>query len=852
MKLKKLPGFSLGLIALAVGNAYATQLLDDYSILSYITDEESPIEIKDNNSISNGEYLTTKDESHAVKVDDGVTGYINNASVMTSGDGSYGISVDSHNKVLYISDSDIKTSGSVSDKGNNQDVNGGITASAVVSEFGGTIVMNGDNSVETRGAYSAGLLSQVNDSGIVENNTRLETTDKTNIVTYGENAVGVLACSSPGESRTCVDAVDDEVSDSNSYEVISRADLKMNGGSITTNGTNSYGAYANGEKAYINLDYVALETGEHGSYAVAIRQGNIDIKNSSITTKGTKAPIAKIYNGGELFFSNVTAVSEQDKGISIDASNIDSQAKIALSSVELSSALDSIDVNKTTTDVSILNRSIITPGNNILVNNTGGGLNIISSDSTLNGATKLVSGTTTLKLSENTIWNMKDDSVVIHLTNSDSIINLSYDDGQTFTQGKTLTVKGNYVGNNGQLNIRTVLGDDKSATDRLIVEGNTSGSTTVYVKNAGGSGAATLNGIELITVNGDESPADAFRQGDARIAAGAFEYQLKQQGKNWYLTSYQSVNEEDNSSEGNSESTETPTPVLRPEAGSYVANLAAANTLFVMRLNDRAGETRYIDPVTEQERSSRLWLRQVGGHNAWRDSNGQLRTTSHRYVSQLGADLLTGGFTDSDSWRLGVMAGYARDYNSTHSSVSDYRSKGSVRGYSAGLYATWFADDISKKGAYIDAWAQYSWFKNSVKGDELAYESYSAKGATVSLEAGYGFALNKSFGLEAAKYTWIFQPQAQAIWMGVDHNAHTEANGSRIENDANNNIQTRLGFRTFIRTQEKNSGPHGDDFEPFVEMNWIHNSKDFAVSMNGVKVEQDGARNLGEIKLGVN
>lgn len=848
MKLKKLPGFSLGLIALAVGNAYATQLLDDYSIISYITDEESPIQIKDNTLKSNEEYLTTEDESHAVKVDDGVTGYINNASVMTSGDGSYGISVDSQNKALYISDSDIKTSGSVSNKENNQDVNGGITASAVVSEFGGTIVMNGDNFVETGGAYSAGLLSQVNDSGNVENNTRLETTDKTIIVTSGENAVGVLACSSPGESRTCVDAVDDEVSDSNSYEVISRADLKMNGGSITTNGINSYGAYANGKKAYINLDYVALETVADGSYAVAIRQGNIDIKNSSITTTGTKAPIAKIYNGGELFFSNVTAVSEQDKGISIDASNIDSQAKIALLSVELSSALDSIDVNKTTTDVSILNRSIITPGNNVLINNTGGGLNIISSDSTLNGATKLVSGTTTLKLSENTIWNMKDDSVVTHLTNSDSIINLSYDDGQTFTQGKTLTVKGNYVGNNGQLNIRTVLGDDKSATDRLIVEGNTSGSTTVYVKNAGGSGAATLNGIELITVNGDESPADAFRQGDARIAAGAFEYQLKQQGKNWYLTSYQSVNEEDNSSEGNSESTETPTPVLRPEAGSYVANLAAANTLFVMRLNDRAGETRYIEPVTEQERSSRLWLRQIGGHNAWRDSNGQLRTTSHRYVSQLGADLLTGGFTDSDSWRLGVMAGYARDYNSTHSSVSDYRSKGSVRGYSAGLYATWFADDISKKGAYIDAWAQYSWFKNSVKGDELAYESYSAKGATVSLEAGYGFALNKSFGLEAAKYTWIFQPQAQAIWMGVDHNAHTEANGSRIENDVNNNIQTRLGFRTFIRTQEKNSGPHGDDFEPFVEMNWIHNSKDFA----GVKVEQDGARNLGEIKLGVN
>ncbi|MDE3834969.1 ATPase [Escherichia coli] len=56
---EKTPWFSLGLIALAVGNAYATQLLDNYSIISYITDEESPIEIKNNTSTSNGEYLIT-------------------------------------------------------------------------------------------------------------------------------------------------------------------------------------------------------------------------------------------------------------------------------------------------------------------------------------------------------------------------------------------------------------------------------------------------------------------------------------------------------------------------------------------------------------------------------------------------------------------------------------------------------------------------------------------------------------------------------------------------------------------------------------------------------------------------
>ena len=44
-----------------------------------------------------------------MKVDDGVNGYIHNYSVMTIGDGYYGIYVDSQNKVLYISDINIKT-----------------------------------------------------------------------------------------------------------------------------------------------------------------------------------------------------------------------------------------------------------------------------------------------------------------------------------------------------------------------------------------------------------------------------------------------------------------------------------------------------------------------------------------------------------------------------------------------------------------------------------------------------------------------------------------------------------------------------------------------------------------------
>lgn len=844
---EKTPGFSLGLIALAVGNAYAEQFIqyDEYK--------------------------------HAVAIKDGEVKDIDNALVITTGNGSYGVSVAGEGSNLTINKGVIVTTGGLYPSGNSP-LSTVYTASAVVSEYGGAVILQGNNTIVTTGDYSIGLLSQTNGNLNTDTIIRVNTDGSVNphlsdegntfIVTAGNHAVGVLACASPGSARACVSSLDEEsTADTGSNENNAKAKLDMAKGEITTHGTESYAAYANGTvvKAGSKLDYtnasvtltdVDITTHGDNAHAIAARQGTVSFNQGEIHTTGPDAAIAKIYNGGKVTLKNTSAVAHQGAGFVLESSINGQEATVDILSGSSLRSANEILYNKNETSNVTITDSEVSSAADVFINNIKGHLAIDASNSKITGSANLSTDDSThtyLSLSDNSTWDIKTDSTVSKLTVDNSTVYISRADGKDFEPTR-LTITENYVGNNGVLHLRTELGDDNSATDKVVINGNTSGTTRVKVTNAGGSGAYTLNGIEIISVEG-ESNGEFIK--DSRIFAGAYEYSLTRgnteaTNKNWYLTNFQATSGGETNSGGSSAPTVAPTPVLRPEAGSYVANLAAANTLFVMRLNDRAGETRYIDPVTEQERSSRLWLRQIGGHNAWRDSNGQLRTTSHRYVSQLGADLLTGGFTDSDSWRLGVMAGYARDYNSTHSSVSDYRSKGSVRGYSAGLYATWFADDISKKGAYIDAWAQYSWFKNSVKGDELAYESYSAKGATVSLEAGYGFALNKSFGLEAAKYTWIFQPQAQAIWMGVDHNAHTEANGSRIENDANNNFQTRLGFRTFIRTQEKNSGPHGDDFEPFVEMNWIHNSKDFAVSMNGVKVEQDGARNLGEIKLGVN
>ncbi|WP_240783124.1 autotransporter outer membrane beta-barrel domain-containing protein, partial [Escherichia sp. E2748] len=54
----------------------------------------------------------------------------------------------------------------------------------------------------------------------------------------------------------------------------------------------------------------------------------------------------------------------------------------------------------------------------------------------------------------------------------------SYEQGHEFTP-TTLTINGNYTADDGLLVMHTVLGDDNSVTDKLIIKGDTSGSTRI-------------------------------------------------------------------------------------------------------------------------------------------------------------------------------------------------------------------------------------------------------------------------------------------------------------------------------------------------------------------------------------
>ncbi|EIY6416210.1 TPA: autotransporter outer membrane beta-barrel domain-containing protein, partial [Escherichia coli] len=418
----------------------------------------------------------------------------------------------------------------------------------------------------------------------------------------------------------------------------------------------------------------------------------------------------------------------------------------------------------------------------------------------------------------------------------------------TYMPGNILTVGGNYTGRNGLILLQTETGGDNSKTDRLVIKGNASGRTRVAVTQAGGTGAETLNGIEVIHVSGNADNAEFIQT--ERITAGAYDYILKRgQGinsTNWYLISRKDIPVPQPEAVPESHDNN-----LRPEAGSYVASIAAANNLFVTNLYERQGQELYISHMTGEENEAGIWMYNKGKHNRWRDNSSQLRTRGNSYVVLIGGDIAQWSLNGTDRWHTGMMAGYGHNNNSTNALSTGYHSEGRMNGYTAGLYATWYANDETHNGSYLDSWLQYSWFDNHINGERLPAESWKSKGFTVSLEAGYSWKAGEFTDNYKGSHEWYVQPQLQVVRMNVKSDKYHESNGTSIENTGNGNILTRLGARTWLTSKNGKNTRYAVPFRPFVEAHWLHNSRVFGTSMNGVSIYQDGARDIGEINGGV-
>ncbi|EDS4239509.1 TPA: fibronectin-binding autotransporter adhesin ShdA [Salmonella enterica subsp. enterica serovar Birkenhead] len=433
------------------------------------------------------------------------------------------------------------------------------------------------------------------------------------------------------------------------------------------------------------------------------------------------------------------------------------------------------------------------------------------------------------------------------------------------TPGNTLYVDGNYTGNGGSLYLNTVLGDDDSATDKLVITGDASGTTDLYI-NGIGDGAQTTNGIEVVDVGG-VSTSDAFVLKN-EVNASLYTYRLywNESDNDWYLASKA---QSDDGDSGGDDSDVTPSdggddggnvtppddggdggdvtppngggdvaPQYRADIGAYMGNQWMARNLQMQTLYDREGsQYRNVD--------GSVWARFKAGKAESEAVSGNIDMDSNYSQFQLGGDILAWG-NGQQSVTVGVMASYINaDTDSTGNRGADgsqFTSSGNVDGYNLGVYATWFADAQTHSGAYVDSWYQYGFYNNSVESGDAGSESYDSTANAVSLETGYRYDIALSNG-----NTVSLTPQAQVVWQNYSADSVKDNYGTRIDGQDGDSWTTRLDLRVDGKLYKGSRTV----IQPFAEANWLHTSDDVSVSFDDATVKQDLPANRAELKVGL-
>ncbi|EIC6248835.1 fibronectin-binding autotransporter adhesin ShdA [Salmonella enterica] len=421
------------------------------------------------------------------------------------------------------------------------------------------------------------------------------------------------------------------------------------------------------------------------------------------------------------------------------------------------------------------------------------------------------------------------------------------------TPGNTLYVDGNYTGNGGSLYLNTVLGDDDSATDKLVITGDASGTTDLYI-NGIGDGAQTTNGIEVVDVGG-VSTSDAFVLKN-EVNASLYTYRLywNESDNDWYLASKAQSDDDDS---GGDDSDVTPSdggddggnvtppddggdvaPQYRADIGAYMGNQWMARNLQMQTLYDREG-SQY------RNADGSVWARFKAGKAESEAVSGNIDMDSNYSQFQLGGDILAWG-NGQQSVTVGVMASYINaDTDSTGNRGADgsqFTSSGNVDGYNLGVYATWFADAQTHSGAYVDSWYQYGFYNNSVESGDAGSESYDSTANAVSLETGYRYDIALSNG-----NTVSLTPQAQVVWQNYSADSVKDNYGTRIDGQDGDSWTTRLGLRVDGKLYKGSRTV----VQPFAEANWLHTSDDVSVSFDDATVKQDLPANRAELKVGL-
>jgi outer membrane autotransporter protein len=385
------------------------------------------------------------------------------------------------------------------------------------------------------------------------------------------------------------------------------------------------------------------------------------------------------------------------------------------------------------------------------------------------------------------------------------------------------TINGNYSGNNGTVALQTVLGNDASATDRLIVNGGSiSGTSLLAISNAGGAGAASMvDGIQVVQATGGATSTNsAFRLRD-RVRAGAYEYYLYKGGvsagsaNSWYLRSSlpTPITPEEPPqlaappegapnlpNQGLASGSQSNTPIYRDETPIYAMLPALGRQLTLFSLStfhDRRGDQRQLG-IGKQ---SQVWWRTAG--SGWQQQWGgtvEPEFDGSLLAFNLGVDLGTSKPHSGGSRRWGAMfslanaSGGARGF--TYALSGNGAGNLQLQTYGLSLYGT----HVDRNGWYVEAIAGGNTVNSHLQSFGGINKDPQGWGWSLSLESGYPIQLGKQ---------WSLEPELQLIGVGSSINSFSDGIAS---------MDLQSPWQTVLRSGLRLAYT-GSRWQPFVRAN---------------------------------
>ena len=616
----------------------------------------------------------------------------------------------------------------------------------------------------------------------------------------GEPVLGNSAFNLQGNTTIDIDAVHivSSAKDSTGYQVYGKSTANIINSSIFLGGDNSTAVDAENSTLHIKNLNIALQpagTDKSATTAYASENSTLNIEDSLLTieAKGQSKGLGFILDGGVTNITNsniennagdvVIFTNRQD---SRDETNNYSSTTINLKNTKIPDAKVLVGLNMPDLADTDLSKGEKTSSPRFVLN---------ADNSQLNGAVKQYDGTNktpvTLNLTNNTTWDLVDNSEVTDLHLNNSAVSLT----NTNAPYATLTITGNLTGS-GTFNLNTNIAENKS--DKIVVKGTAEGNHKIGVTN---QGANVANGkVTLVETNGGNA-AFSLTNPNNRVDLGAYQYFLTKEGNNWVLA--HSKNAVTPTSPAAPVTPVTPnkpvvtpnkpvatpttpvlpsTPLLSDLANAQVS-LRQAQLLLVE--DDLSGIHQRLGEVKNGEKGN-VWVRNVNSRQKLAAlSTGESETSGFKqnvHSVQVGADTAV-----TDNLRVGGFVGRSQanvDFN------GDY-GDGKVRSNSVGLYAAYLADN----GIYVDNIVKYSRLHaNSDHTEKRHYNAY-----TISSELGKRFSLAND---------WTITPQAQLAWTHIS---------SQENEDSLSSVYSRIGLRVAKGFALSN----GWNLQPYAEINAI-------------------------------